>query len=203
MNANGNGHRNGRLDEAALTRLASEFFTALPGDPALAGDPAFFLAWRSRRRPSADRASPGGPAFFFFFFFFLGTGPAESVTGPPEPTFSTRPAGRRVTSQAAASPRWRRRRSGQPKLWPARRSCRRSRESPARYRRRPAPGREECRRCPRHDQDGICVCRSPFRPRTPQVPVLPAAGPGTAAAHLHAPSRGQEFYFIGPSPQTG
>ena len=37
MNANSNGHRNGRLDEAALTRLASEFFSALPNGPAVAG----------------------------------------------------------------------------------------------------------------------------------------------------------------------
>jgi hypothetical protein len=46
MNANGNGHRNGRLDGAALPRLANEFFTALPDGPAVAdgsavaGDPA-------------------------------------------------------------------------------------------------------------------------------------------------------------------
>ena len=43
----------------------------------------------------------------------------------------------------------------------------------------------------------------PLPAADPAVPVLPAAGPGTAAASLHAPSRGQEFYFIGPSPQTG
>ena len=51
MNANGNGHRNGRLDEAALTRLASEFFSALPDRPVVADGPAV-----------ADGLAAAGPA---------------------------------------------------------------------------------------------------------------------------------------------
>ena len=46
MNANSNGRRNGRLDEAALTRLASEFFSALPDGPVVADGPAVAAARR-------------------------------------------------------------------------------------------------------------------------------------------------------------
>src|SRR5271166_1314807 len=91
MNANRNGHHNGRLDEAALTRLASEFFTALPDDPALpgasalpgapavAGAPALpgDPAMAGRPAVAGDPAAPGRPA--------PGTGPADGVAGPADP----------------------------------------------------------------------------------------------------------------------
>ena len=177
MNANRNGHHNGRLDEAALTRLASEFFAALPGDSAASGGPA----------------APGGPAGE--------TEPAESVTGSPDPPSPAGPSVGRPArgslaalaaeairaAEALASAPFLPKEPGVPEAVP-------SSPGPRLAGVPSPPGR-------RSEWDLRVPIALPAV--NPVVPVLPAAGPGTVAAGLNAPPRGQEFYFIGRSPQTG
>jgi cysteine desulfurase/selenocysteine lyase len=204
MNANGNGHRNGRLDEAALTRLASEFFTALPDAPAVAGGPVV----------ADGPAAPSGPAW--------GTGPAEGVAGPADQPSPAGPAAGRFAggtlaalaaeairaAEALASAPFLPKEPGAPEAVP----------SP------PGPRQPGVPSAPGPRQAGVPSAPGPRQPGVPSAPgrrsewdlrvpiALPAvdpaapvlpAGPGTEAAGLHAPSGGQGFYFIGRSPQNG
>jgi len=211
MNANGNGHRNGRLDGAALPRLANEFFTALPDGPAVADGSAV----------AGDPAAPSVPAW--------GTGPtegaaglAEGVAGPADPPSPAGPATGRLAggtlaalaaeairaAEALASAPFLPKELGAPEAVP----------SP------PGPGRAGVplpsgpgrAGVPLPSGRGQAGVPSPPSPRSewdlrvpialpgvnPAAPVLPA-GPGIPAAGLHAPSGGQGFYFIGRSPQNG
>ncbi len=195
MNANRNGHHNGRLDEAALTRLASEFFTALPGDPAVAGAPAVpdDPAVAGDSAVAGAPAAPGGPD--------RGTGPVESLTGSPGPPSPAGPAAGRLPGGSLAA-----------LAAEAIRAAEALASAPFLPR---APGAAEAVPPPAGPRPGGMP--SPPSPRSgwdlrvpialpeahPPVPVPPAAGPGTAAAGPYAPSTGQGFYFIGRSPQSG
>jgi cysteine desulfurase / selenocysteine lyase len=191
VNANRNGHHKGRLDEAALTRLASELFAALPGEPAVA----------------EDLAAPGGLA--------RGTAPAggvagladpRSVAGPPTgrlPGDMPSPAGPATgalpggglaalaaeairAAEALASAPFLPMRPGAAEAVP------------------PPPGRPAGVPSPTGARSRWDLRVPIALPSVhPSVPVLPVAGPGTAAAGPNAPSSSPAFYFIGRSPHTG
>ncbi len=179
MNANHNG--DGRLDEAALTRLVNEYFTAVPGGGAdLDGGPGAPPPKPTPLEPPPPEVtllSPGPPA----------APPAPPVTGPAAPAAGL-PGNDGLAALAAEAIRAAEALASAPFLPKG-----------------PSSPEQVAQASTRSEWDlRVRIALPTADPAVPTAgPVIPVADAGSAPGSTHTPAGGQAFYFIGPARAAG
>ena len=179
MNANHNG--DGRLDEAALTRLVNEYFTTVPGGGAdldgRPGAPPPEPPPPEPPPPEVTLLSPGAPT----------APPAPPVTGPETPAAGL-PRNDSLAALAAEAIRAAEALASAPFL---------PKEPPSPEQVAPASTRSEW-------DLRVRIALPTADPAVPTAgPVIPVADAGSAPGSTHTPAGGQAFYFIGPAQSAG
>jgi cysteine desulfurase / selenocysteine lyase len=180
MNTNHNG--DGRLDEAALTRLVNEYFTAVPGGGAdLDGPPGAAPPEPPPSEPAPPEVtllSPEPP-------------PAPPVSGPAAPA-AGRPGNDGLAALAAEAIRAAEALASAPFLPKFR-----PEEPPGPGQVPPASTRSEW-------DLRVRIALPTADPAVPTAgPVIPMADVSGAPGSTHTPAGGQAFYFIGPARAAG
>ena len=200
-------HHNGRLDEATLTRLVNEYFTALPGGgtdldghPGAPPEPPPEAPPGEPPRPEVTLLSPGPP--------HAPLAPREAVTGPARPATGL-PGDGGLAALAAAAIRAAEALASAPFLPKQPHASGEMPPTPGGA--LPTPGGAPPTpggAPPSAEGETPAGPRSGWDLRVPIAlptadPAVPTAGPVipmTDAASTLAPASGQEFYFIGAPP---
>jgi cysteine desulfurase/selenocysteine lyase len=179
MNANHNG--DGRLDEAALTRLVNEYFTAVPGGGAdLDGRPG-------APAPEPPPSEPAPPEVTLLSPEPPRAPPAPPVTGPATAAAGL-PGNDGLAALAAEAIRAAEALASAPYL---------PKEPLSPEQVAPASTRSEW-------DLRVRIALPTADPAVPTAgPVIPMADAGSGLAGSYAPAGGQAFYFIGPTRAAG
>ena len=180
MNTNHNG--DGRLDEAALTRLVNEYFTAVPGGGAdLDGPPGAAPPEPPPSEPAPPEVtllSPEPP-------------PAPPVSGPAAPA-AGRPGNDGLAALAAEAIRAAEALASAPFL------------PKFRPQEPPGPGQVPSASTRSEWDLRVRIALPTADPAVPTAgPVIPMADVSGAPGSTHTPAGGQAFYFIGPARAAG